>query len=39
VRGHSVYPSLEARDGMVASNMEVGLTEGYERLDKVVAGL
>jgi len=38
VRGHSVYPSLEARDGMVASNMEVGMTEGYERLDKVVAG-
>ena len=39
VRGHSVYPSLEARDGMIASNMEVGLTEGYERLDKVAAGL
>jgi uncharacterized protein YndB with AHSA1/START domain len=36
---HSVYPSLEARDGMVASNMEVGVTEGYERLDKVVASL
>jgi uncharacterized protein YndB with AHSA1/START domain len=39
VRGHSVYPTLEARDGMIASNMEVGMTEGYERLDKVVAGL
>lgn len=34
---HSVYPSLESRDGMVASNMAVGVTEGYERLDKVVA--
>lgn len=36
---HSVYPSLAARDGMVASNMEVGVTEGYERLDKVAASL
>lgn len=36
---HAVYPSLEARDGMIASNMDVGVTEGYERLDKVVAQL
>ena len=35
---HSVYPSLEARDGMVASGMEGGLTEGYARLDTIVAG-
>ncbi|MFE4499425.1 SRPBCC family protein [Rhodococcus sp. NPDC056743] len=35
--GHSVYPSLEARDGMIESNMELGVTEGYERLDKIVA--
>ena len=33
VRGHSVFPSLEARDGMVASGMEGGMSEGYERLD------
>jgi uncharacterized protein YndB with AHSA1/START domain len=39
VRGHSVYPTLEARDGMVASNMEVGMSEGYQRLDKVAASL
>ena len=39
LRAHAVYPSLEARDGMVASNMEVGVTEGYERLDKVAASL
>ena len=39
VIGHAVYPSLEARDGMIAGNMEVGMTEGYERLDKVVAAL
>ena len=37
LRGHSVYPTVEARDGMVASNMEAGMTEGYERLDAVVA--
>ncbi len=37
VRGHSVYPSLEARDGMVASGMEGGMSEGYERLDEVLA--
>jgi len=36
---HSVYPALEARDGMVASGMETGVTEGYERLDKLAAGL
>lgn len=36
---HSVYPTLEARDGMVASGMETGLTEGYDRLDKLAAGL
>jgi uncharacterized protein YndB with AHSA1/START domain len=39
IRGHSVYPSVESRDGMVASNMEHGMTEGYERLDELVAGL
>ena len=36
---HSVYPTLEARDGMVASGMETGMTEGYERLEKLAAGL
>ena len=35
--GHSVFPTVEARDGMVASNMEAGMREGYERLDDVVA--
>lgn len=39
LRAHAVYPTLEARDGMVASNMEVGVVEGYERLDKVAASL
>jgi uncharacterized protein YndB with AHSA1/START domain len=39
VRGHSTYPSLEARDGMVESGMEGGMSEGYERLDEVLAEL
>ena len=26
---HSVYPTVEARDGMVASDMETGMGEGY----------
>jgi uncharacterized protein YndB with AHSA1/START domain len=39
VRGHSTYPSMEARDGMVESGMESGMSEGYERLDEVLAKL
>jgi uncharacterized protein YndB with AHSA1/START domain len=35
---HTVFPSLEARDGMVASGMEYGATEGYARLDELLAG-
>ena len=37
LRIHSTYPTVEARDGMVASDMETGLREGYERLDGLVA--
>jgi uncharacterized protein YndB with AHSA1/START domain len=33
-----VYPSVEARDGMLASGMEQGVVEGYERLDEILAG-
>ncbi|MEX0865526.1 MAG: SRPBCC family protein [Acidimicrobiia bacterium] len=36
VRGHATYPSLEARDGMLSGGMEAGMSEGYERLDKVL---
>ena len=39
VRGHATYPSLEARDGMVGSGMEEGMTDGYQRLDDVLATL
>ena len=38
LRGHSVFPTVEARDGMVASGMETGVREGYERLDEILAG-
>lgn len=34
--GHAVYPTLEARDGMVASGMEQGMREGYDRLEALV---
>jgi uncharacterized protein YndB with AHSA1/START domain len=37
VIGHSVYPSLEARDGMAQSGMEKGVNDGYERLDELLA--
>jgi uncharacterized protein YndB with AHSA1/START domain len=37
LRGWSTYPSVEARDGMVESGMEIGLREGYERLDSILA--
>lgn len=38
LRGHAVYPSMEARDGMAQSGMEGGLSEAYERLDELLAG-
>ncbi|MGH2586666.1 MAG: SRPBCC family protein [Dehalococcoidia bacterium] len=34
---HEVYPSVEARDGALASGMEEGINEGYERLDEILA--
>lgn len=36
---HSVYRSVEDRDGMIASGMETGVVEGYERLDEVLGTL
>ncbi len=35
--GLSVVSSMEARDGMMASGMEVGVVEGYEKLDEILA--
>ena len=39
VRSNAVFQTLEARDGMVASGMEYGINEGYERLDELIARL
>ena len=36
---HVVFMSIEDRDGMVGSGMSTGVTEGYERLDELVARL
>lgn len=37
LEGRAVYLSQEARDAMVASGMEKGVAEGYERLDSLLA--
>ena len=34
----SLVDSFEGRDGFVASGMEVGVNEGYEKLDELIAG-
>ena len=39
VRTHSVFQSVEDRDGMVAAGMASGVTEGFERLDEVLEKL
>ena len=33
----SLVDSFEARDGMMASGMDVGIREGYEKLDELLA--
>ena len=35
-RIHSVYQSVEDRDGMIANGMEGGMVEGFGRLDEVL---
>jgi uncharacterized protein YndB with AHSA1/START domain len=35
---HSVYPNQEARDGMTQSGMEEGMSQGYAKLDALLAG-
>ncbi|GLY44221.1 activator of HSP90 ATPase [Amycolatopsis sp. NBRC 101858] len=37
VETRSVFPSVEARDAALESGMSRGITESYERLDKVLA--
>jgi uncharacterized protein YndB with AHSA1/START domain len=36
--GTSIVESIAARDAFVASGMETGVVEGYERLDELLAG-
>ncbi len=36
--GTSLVDSFESRDAMLASGMDVGVNEGYERLDELLAG-
>ena len=35
----SIFQSVEDRDGMVQSGMEIGVNEGYERLDELIEAL
>jgi len=37
IKIHSVYPNLEARDGMTQSGMEEGMKQGYAKLDALLA--
>ena len=37
VRTRSLFHTTEERDGMVASGMEIGMGESYERLDELLA--
>ncbi len=37
VKTHSVFQSVEDRDGMMQSGMETGLADSYERLDELFA--
>jgi uncharacterized protein YndB with AHSA1/START domain len=38
LEGLSLFESIEARDAMIASGMEIGVNEGYEKLDELLAG-
>ena len=35
---HSVFPSVDALEGMIREGMEHGVREGYEKLDELIAG-
>lgn len=37
--GRAVYPTLEARDGMISSGMQTGMEAGYAALDSLLAGV
>lgn len=39
LRGRSICPNTEARDALLSSGMEGGMTEGYEKLDQLLGSL
>lgn len=39
LRGRSICPNVEARDALLSSGMEGGMTEGYEKLDDLLKNL
>ena len=39
LRGRSICPNTEARDALLSSGMEGGMTEGYEKLDALLKTL
>ena len=39
IRSNSLFQSVEARDAMVSSGMGDGMSQGYERLDELLAKL
>ena len=39
LRGRSICPNTEARDALLSSGMEGGMTEGYEKLDSLLTTL
>jgi uncharacterized protein YndB with AHSA1/START domain len=36
LRGRSICPNTDARDALLSSGMEGGMTEGYEKLDRLL---
>lgn len=39
LRGRSICPNTDARDALLSSGMEGGMTEGYEKLDALLTSL
>jgi uncharacterized protein YndB with AHSA1/START domain len=39
LRGRSICPTIEARDALLSSGAEAGMTEGYEKLDHLLKAL
>ena len=38
IRTRSLFHTTEERDGMLASGMEIGMSEAYDQLDELLAG-